>query len=367
MKTSGMVLLALTLGCGASAETSSASPAEETSGDEAIAESGGPALVELPELEVGSCGGMAELELAEPVALLQERLWISPLAGQESSVRVANIMAAPPNADRETRLLLVTEEDERHVVFSVEMFGRAGESLVDTVAHGFPTGHTFHRLDIDGLEGVIALPRELDTSRDAVALAHVMTVLDERMLQLTSIFVTPRAAESGGCQALALRQLRSLRRGERALSLRNGSQELGDGLWLEVPRGYHLSTDTGPEFLVFHVNEITELGPTRGAHLGIYIGGHPSPPTPDGASELAGRLFDEEVSWLRREVDGGHRQDLLIEHPGAAGLFLHVFMSAGTTRELDALQRIAEGLALEELLTAPEPPAPPTAPIPVDP
>jgi hypothetical protein len=291
-----------------------------------------------------ACGGFEKLELAKaPSSLLRDRLFISPLDGAEDSARPKDIMEADPAAERETRLFLKNGEN-KFVIFSEELLARSGANFLRDVKDSDErlSGARFEERTLpSGLLAVLVVHDELEAPNEAVPVAHAYTALADDTVQVTHVFVNPAvvAAGSDGCQALALRVLSSLAPGSRKLDLAAGKRRLGDSFELDVPQGFSVTPQPGPDFDVFHVVAVRELK-AQPATLGIYVGYHPSFEPEKNAKPRSSKILGKPVTWHEAEVDGLFRGDALVDLAG--GPSLHFFFAAPSVTEARELARIAE-------------------------
>lgn len=293
----------------------------------------------------GVCGGFEKLAPGKPVSLLADRLRITPLEGAEDSARPEDVMSAPAADTTETRLFLKKGE-LKFVIFSEELFAKTTANLLTRIKNA-DTRLENARFDevtlASGLRTVFAVHPRLAAPNEAVPVAHAFTSLEDGTVQATHVFVNPEvvAAGSGGCQALALERLRSLAPGTRKLDLTAGTRRLGDEFEIDVPSGFSVSMQAGPDFDVHHVREVREFA-TGSSSLGVYVGHHPSFSPEPKASKRPSTILGKNVDWHEIESDGFIQGEALVELQG--GLALHLFFAAPGRAEADAIERLAATL-----------------------
>lgn len=292
------------------------------------------------EYPAGPCGGFAELEPGNPQSLIAGRLRVQVPGRSEDLPRPHNIMAAPPSASMESRLLL-DHEGNRFVVFAVELFRTATDDLVAAASEDIGEGYSVEALAVEGpLRAVVAVPIELDLNDEAVDVATVYTATTDGMVQRVGFFVTPDAAESGGCRRLGLRSAQTLVQGERMLPDEPGPRVLEGTVGLDLPTGHRLVVQEGPDFTVYRVHPLLPLGDQFGT-LGVYMGHHPTFRPPTEATGVAGELLGESVEWhdWTDDEDVHHRQTLV--RVGGGSIHAHVFLGANDEAVFEALYELA--------------------------
>lgn len=313
----------------------------------------------LDDLPRGECGGFATLGRTEPLPLLGGRLRVRAPEGAADSPRAHNIMAAPPSAEMETRLFL-DRDGVRLVVFGQELYRRPTDDLVAAARADVGEGYRVVELDVEApLRAVVAVPRELDLSDEAVDVAIAYTVTADALVQRVSFYVTPEAATSGGCERLGVELARTLTAGGLLLPDEPGPRVLEDGLGLDLASDHRLVVQEGPDFAVHRVYPLLPLGRGEGM-LGIYLGHHPSfRPRPD-ATRTPVELLGQSVEWHDWERRDLHHRHALVPFGHAA---VHVFMAASEPATLERLSAIASSLRTG---VAPRPLAacPPSSPLP---
>lgn len=293
-----------------------------------------PSLASPAEDARTGCGALGSLPLGAELPLLDERLWVRPLEGAYAQPRAWNVMGAPEPERGESRLYFEAD-DEKMVIMAYELFATAGADIVARVreeqARHFPNDD-LQRTDVlgEGVEALRLVPRELDTSGEAVRVLTLFVISNDRALQVLSFYVNPRAAEGGraACLGLALRSARTLRAGARTLEAGGTHQLWAGSRTLHVtlpPRGVVL-TQPGPDFVVHRVFELLPLGSRRVSGF-IYFGGHPV------SIRVTSDTFERDIF-------------------GLTGHFYRIPNEDGSTR-LEVMQGIGDDLYTHVQLTVP--------------
>jgi hypothetical protein len=170
--------------------------------------------------------------------------------------------------------------------------------------------------------------------------------------------------------AIATRMVATLRPGPRQ-GLTTGGRHIlttltqQDGkrakLQIDLPQGYTLSRERGPDFSVFRVGKLAPLDAPLGG-IGIYLGDFPSPfyaelgLSQDDLKKVPARILRTNTAWLERratDTAGGpdwiHREVILPMEQATDSRKLHLILAGPEgSGELETLTHIAEhGLTLE--------------------
>jgi hypothetical protein len=313
-----------------------------------------PPLRPLAEL---ACGKLPMRLASEPVSLLAARLHMRPLDGARIQARGHSIMSAPEADEVETRVFL-EHEGQKLVIMTHDSLQLAGalsaeaavaaiEPMVFTpgaklAAHALPTAD-------ERLRAVAVIPETLDLSDgEAVFVLGVVTAHPDGTAQLQAYYVDPVAGASGrGCTEAALHVAQTLRAGERTLVSRAGERALtGPGnLHIRVEQGWVLTTQEGPDFSVYRLQQLVPLGQAV-PQIGVYVGHHPSRQDKPTEEKRPGRLFGKKITWAGPSAEATKPQvrEIIVAVPGGNGLQAHVWMVAPSLPSLAAVQAMAESL-----------------------
>lgn len=338
-------------------------------------------LVMMPAVAGAATGALGALKVESATDLLAGRLRLKLPRGARLEARGHSLMAAPESAQHETRVVIDANtgtgsalKRERLVVMSYELFATAGPDLVAAVRKDLGDEQPLPAIEPLGVLGpelraVAVTPQTLDKTREAIPVLGVYVAQADGTVQYVAFYINPPAAEDvAGATGLARRIAATLAPGPRRLALTAGIRALSDGLKLEVPAGYALTRQDGPDFRVHHVRKLVQLGQTA-PRLGVYVGGHPSfqyrqverdTARPPEVKRVPGRLLGRDIEWHR--WTRGDKPPVLVTQEailplseGERWLVAHVFFSAEQDADLAELDKIAASLSGK---TAPPPPAP---------
>jgi hypothetical protein len=131
-------------------------------------------------------------------------------------------------------------------------------------------------------------------------------------------------------------------------------------LVLDLPAGYTVSKEQGPDFSAYQVGKLSPLDAPSG-RLGLYVGHFPRyhyermGVAAGGLRKVPGSILANSAEWLERHAPAGsagsgwtHRELIVPLEASAAGLKLHLFLAApDDNEELTDLTKVAEeGLRL---------------------
>ncbi len=335
---------ALACGCGGGVSTPPATAAEPAPA---------PAAAEpVAPVSAQACGGFEQRALqSAPTPLLNDRLELRVPEGAMSNAPPPTATPVDGAVEMETRVFL-GDGDKQLVVISEELGALAPASLADKLKAASPrlAQASFRETTLSsGLKVVLVTHDQPPQAGDAVPLAHAFSTLPDGTLQATRIFVSPAVVSEGGkgCVDFAVRLLSTLAPGKGALNLSAGSRTLGTRFELAVPQGTLIAPQQGPDFNVYRVLVVRELG-TPAPQMGIYVGTHPTYAPEPNAKPIPGKVLGKSVTWLETAANGVVERETLIQLPDVS---VHLFMAASDVTDADALTKTAS--TLRELPSAP--------------
>ena len=282
------------------------------------------------EAEGGKCGKVSSAELAES-GLLEGRLKIMAPKGAGTEPREHDVMGAPRSPQEESRLkadadgqslAILAEEIFQLDPERAEVEGDAivkSKSLVDEAGSYFKAVYgSSGELDVEAVKvkqgevrAVFARPKEVkvaDGADSALVLAMLVS-LPDATLQRVSFHVTPGlVGEAAGCGKYAEYLAKTIAVGDRKLDRAGGTQTLdalGQSVSIDVPKGYTLVKQPGPDFDTWRAVKLRTLGNYQGS-LALSIDTHPDKSPPKGRDKLKRPLLGKKVEWRgERSGKGG--------------------------------------------------------------
>jgi hypothetical protein len=292
-------------------------------------------------------GGLGQLELADrPLELLSGRLTIRMPAEAKLEARHENIMSAPESAEEESRVVL-DAGDERLVVMAYELFRAIGKDFEGQVKKMVGTwemvGAKIERRESGGF---LISPAKLDLHQTAILVLCVVTSHQDGLIQLVEFFVNRKAgADAAGCAKLVHSIAATIALGDKVLDLNSGPRKIGAFTAL-VPAGYALTTQRGPDFMVYRLQKVVQLG-EQSSQLGVYVGDHPSYHHEHEKvkfTKLKGKLVGADLEWHVWAAKKVWHREVIAPHPSTGGRMLHVFLASSSAPDIAEMQAIAESL-----------------------
>jgi hypothetical protein len=298
----------------------------------------------------------AEAATGSGTPLLGGHLTVELPKGAVQRPRRESIMAAPSADTDETRIFLEeggVDGRARFVLMVTELFLRgSGDLERDGRALAFQ-GDRVSRLAGARIPMVALEPgaATVDPDRPILVLAAIVGHPDGTLQQLEFLILPDMAAELETYARRARAIAETVAPGPRTLEARGGKVPLGETLTVELPAGYLVTKQEGPDFDLFRLRRlVTATEPTM--MLGVYRGGHPSfqlnqasrdgGPAPS-ATEAEGPLFGQPARWITWQSRAGARFREAIVKRGELDA-VHVYAIGADEAALVELQRIAATL-----------------------
>ncbi len=302
----------------------------------------------------------AEPKLATtPTPVLSDHLQLTLAQGMRVEARGHSIMAAEASPEHETRGVLDVGKG-RFVMMAYELFAAPSGDFKAAVganlkAQGIPANIEALALAAPRAGGFVPVTATGKDEANLIAMAYVASA--DHSVQLLAFYVNPDGfADAAGFTALAKKMAASTRAGKRTLDIKAKDHKFRgagtDKLVVSAPDGWVSSAQDGPDFSVYHLRKIVDLGADDGPSCGIYIGGFPSfQHTQAGIADakvtkVAGKLLGTATTWHDWPDGARTMTEAIVEHPLQKSLHVHVFCSA--RGDLAPLRKIAETLRVEK-------------------
>jgi len=296
-------------------------------------------------------GTLGRLDPVAEIGLLHDRLTIRGPAEGKREAPQRGIMEADPSAEMESRVV-VDVGDERMVIIVTELVALAPEDLTASVRQqaGAPAKVAPVAARDAAVRVVEVVPPESPASGDAIPVLTAFVAQPDRTVQALHFYANKAAARDlEGCRSLAHKMAATLAPGKRRLEVAGGERVLGP-VAVTLPAGYHLATQRGPDFVVYHLQKLLPLGAAPSA-VGVYVGGHPAlHHERTGAENVQsgpGDLLGQTVTWYQWSPggDGGRaavEREAIVPLPD--GSQMHVWLVAGDAGALAELRALVPSL-----------------------
>lgn len=304
---------------------------------------------------------IASLPLSNKQSILNDRAFFMFPASAENLARETNLMAADPNTNRETRIVLDVK-NMRMVFFAQELYSTSGENLLAFVAKD--DRHDFKSRLLSGsdsLVSVLSTPLFFDTTETAILVNTLLVKTADNSIFRISAYITPGAfKEKEAFQKLSEHVFSTLSKGTRCLNTKartetwpiyGGAKKFS----IRVPEGYVITKDAKYDFEVLKIHKMTEMGDTSLTSLIIYTGHHPSyfyqeeGFSENQAEKVKGSFLDKKTDWLyfKNSAKALYIKEQLIPFDKISkGTILHVAMIADRAQTIEELSSIVTNMKL---------------------
>jgi hypothetical protein len=261
--------------------------------------------VQLPALAAatGSCGGFDKLG-RDTLDVVESRLLVAAPKGAADIPKSYDIMGAPEPTTHESRVIVENKHGGKFVVFARELWQVSSADLATRATGYFQatlrgTAVDVGKIDADpALVAIGAKPTTPDKDPDAILLLATLVRVADGSLLSVNYYVNPPAF-GDGCQALAIDLARGMKPGKRNLDRKGGKRTLGNQVDVDVPAGYVVTHQPGPDFDVFYLRKLVALGDYPG-YLLVYLGDYADRTVPSGSGtpvSRKGKLAGEAATW----------------------------------------------------------------------
>lgn len=285
----------------------------------------------------------------EPLSILDGRLSLRVPVHAAIEPRRDSVMAATPAAQAETRVVYRAGA-RKLVVMAYELFARESETdfVPSLTAHLESWGldeYDTGELELNGMQTFQLGVREPDVERETVFLRAMFVRHSDGGIIAVYAFVDQEGAtDLDAARGLINAVFTTVAEGRRQLDLAARQVTLGadeaERLTLELRDGMCVTSDVGPDFVVYRIRRIGRLSDQLG-ELGIYFGGAPNRHTFEGElSKVRTRLFGERLEWERYTVGTAISEQAYVAHPRAEDVTLHVWVTAPNEDEHKLLHAI---------------------------
>lgn len=301
-------------------------------------------------------------KLEKRITILNNKLFADFPAAAVASPRVADIMAADPNENRETRII-IDNGKMRLVFFAQEMFAYSGNTLFEDISKEIEPDFNFKRrilADSDSLLTIISTPSLFDSTTSAILINSLLIKSPDNTVSRIDVYINSDAyPQKDEYIRLTENIFNSISKGARRINLtaREESYKIfgvTDKFLFKLPRDYYVTVDEKYDFGVFKLTKYKKsLTDTTYTSITIYTGHHPSyfhkeyGYTEDKALKTSGQFLQAPVDWLYFKDDAQNfylKEQFIPADTIEKGLILHAAILSNKKDVLDELVKIAEGV-----------------------
>jgi hypothetical protein len=134
-------------------------------------------------------------KLEKPISILNKKVFFNFPASAVVSPRVADIMAADPNENRETRIIMDNGK-MRLVFFAQELFAYSGNSLFEDISAEIEPDFNFTRrilVNSDSLLTIISTPSIFDSTASAILVNTLLIKSPDNTVSRIDVYINPDA------------------------------------------------------------------------------------------------------------------------------------------------------------------------------
>jgi hypothetical protein len=260
--------------------------------------------------------GLAQLRISTTkTEVLAGRMLLSVPDPAKSRAIQRGIMAAPESDSEQTRIMIDAGE-QRMVLMVYELFARTDvddlQGQAEKATRHFPMKASFRKWPLTApLRAVAYFPAVPTKNEDANFVMGVFVASPDGSVRNFMWYVNPQAASQFEADLkLAESMAETIAPGTKTLDTSGGERELSaysktKSVVASIPKGYALTTQQGPDFIVHHINKMVSFGDEK-ASIGVYLGDHPSNNRDGFVGQGKATLFGKSVTWYQRvDHEGG--------------------------------------------------------------
>ena len=301
-------------------------------------------------------------KLEKRISILNQKVFFDFPAEAVVSPRVADIMAADPNENRETRVI-INNGKMRLVFFAQELFAHSGNSLFEDISKEIEPDFNFQRkifFDGDSLMTILSTPALFDSTASAILVSSLLIKSPDNTVSRIDVYINPEAySQRNEYIRLTENIFKTISKGSRRINLAAREESykiLGvDSKFLfKLPQDYYVTVDEKYDFGIFKLTKYKKnLTDTIYTSITIYTGHHPSyfykeyGYTEDKAVKIKGMFLQTSVDWLYLKDEPQNfflKEQFIPSDAIEKGLILHVAMLSNKKEVVDELSKIAEAI-----------------------
>ncbi len=304
--------------------------------------------------------------LSRKMDLLNRKLYLDLPANAKLMPRVADIMAADPNQNQETRIF-IEDGNRKLVIMATETLIMATDNFLAELNKAEPTTEDYSRKQLNSGDSVITILNTptiyYDSTESAILINSLLVKNPDKTVSRVDAYINPEAFQSKDEYVrLSEKIFNTLSKGTRRLNLAARTESFKvfgttSKIKMNLPKNYFVLADEKYDFGVLRVNAYRMLGDTTFSSMTIYTGHHPTyfyneyGLNEADAKKTPGKYLAQAVDWL--EFRDPTRDLFLREQFVHAdfietGLILHVAITTNTEKALKEMISIADQMSHEK-------------------
>lgn len=272
-----------------------------------------------------------------------------------NSPRVADIMAADPNVNKETRIIL-DHDSTRLVFFAQELYSWGSKTLFEDLKKQVEPEFDFNRRvlrDSAGLLAVLSTPLLYDSTQQAILVNSLTIQGPDNTVSRVDAYINPASwKDKESYTRFTEKIFRTILAGARKISLPARTETIAipgtnASFTFTLPAGYFVNVDEKYDFAVFRIGKFKPLAADDYISLTIYTGHHPTLfhkeyGIPDTAMQKWQASFlQQKYDWLMYNDEKENfylREQIIAGDAAEAGLLFHVAL---LTNKKDIMTELA--------------------------
>ncbi len=303
------------------------------------------------------------IRLEKKVSILNKKIFFDFPANATVSPRVADIMAADPNENRETRIIIDWGK-MRVVFFAQELFALSDKNLFADISKEVEPDFDFQRkvlIDKDSLIAVLSTPSLFDTASGGILINSLLVKTPDNSVCRIDAYANPDAfASKEDFTRLTENIFRTISKGTRTVDLSPREETFKipgttSKFLFKLPRNYFITIDEKYDFSVFKLAKYKDLTDKTFSSITIYTGYHPSLFHKDygfsdsSALKVKGKFLQNDMEWLSFPDPPKNfylREQAIPFDNIEKGLIVHIALLSNNKDLMDELTKIAGDIKL---------------------
>lgn len=301
--------------------------------------------------------------LTKEISILNKKLYLQMPAEAKPSPRVADIMAADPNENKETRVI-IDQGNMRLVLFAQELYALGGKTLFQDISKQVEPDFDFSRRilrDSASMLAILSTPGLYDSAQNAILVNSLLVQTPDNTVSRIDAYINPAAwGNREEYTRLTERIFNTLTRGTRSIPLQAHTEThkipgTTAQFSFSLPENYFVTLDEKYDFSVFKINKFKPFTADDYISLTIYTGRHPAyfhkeyGLTDSTAFKIKASFLQKPYEWLLFKDDKQHfylREQIIPATELGEGLVFHVALLCNKPEILDELTALADKIRL---------------------
>jgi hypothetical protein len=302
-------------------------------------------------------------QLNKEISILNKKLFLQMPATAKASPRVADIMAADPNENKETRII-IDEGKMRLVLFAQDLYSLGGKTMFQDISKQVEPDFDFTRRilkDSASLLAVLSTPGLFDSAQNAILVNSLLVQTPDNTVSRIDAYINPDAWDARDAYTrLTERIFRTIAKGTRSIPLNARTEThkipgTSAQFSFSLPENYFVTLDEKYDFSVFKINKFKPLTADTYTSLTIYTGRHPAyfhkeyGLTDSTAFKVKAAFLQKPFEWLLFKDEKQKfylREQIIPATDLEGGLVFHVALLCNKTEIMEELTGIADKIRL---------------------